>query len=66
MQTFGVVAATLGVIITMGAIGGPPAEFGAMVGAALVGTFVDLLLYYYPFVPWPRPSKGVIRANMRI
>ncbi len=43
---FGIVAAVLGVIITMGSIGGDPAELGAHVGAALVGTFLGILLAY--------------------
>jgi chemotaxis protein MotA len=51
MPAFGIVAAVLGVIITMGAIGGPPAEIGAKVAAALVGTFVGILLCYGLFGP---------------
>ncbi|MGH9638290.1 MAG: motility-associated protein, partial [Candidatus Angelobacter sp.] len=35
----GIVAAVLGVVITMGALGGPPEEIGHKVAAALVGTF---------------------------
>lgn len=42
----GIVAAVLGVIITMGAIGGPPGEIGHKVGAALVGTFLGILMCY--------------------
>jgi len=42
----GIVAAVLGVIITMGAIGGPPEVIGHKVGAALVGTFLGILLCY--------------------
>jgi chemotaxis protein MotA len=42
----GIVAAVLGVIITMGALGGPPEEIGHKVGAALVGTFLGILLCY--------------------
>jgi chemotaxis protein MotA len=42
----GIVAAVLGVVITMGAIGGPPAEIGHKVAAALVGTFLGILLCY--------------------
>ena len=42
----GIVAAVLGVVITMGAIGGPPAEIGEKVAAALVGTFLGILLCY--------------------
>jgi len=42
----GIVAAVLGVVITMGAIGGPPEEVGHKVAAALVGTFLGILMCY--------------------
>jgi chemotaxis protein MotA len=42
----GIVAAVLGVVITMGALGGPPEEIGKKVAAALVGTFLGILLCY--------------------
>jgi len=42
----GIVAAVLGIVITMGALGGPPEEIGNKVAAALVGTFLGILLCY--------------------
>jgi chemotaxis protein MotA len=42
----GIVAAVLGVVITMGALGGPPEQIGEHVAAALVGTFLGVLLCY--------------------
>jgi chemotaxis protein MotA len=42
----GIVAAVLGVVITTGALGGPPEEIGHKVAAALVGTFLGILLCY--------------------
>ena len=42
----GIVAAVLGVVITMGSLGGPPEEIGRKVAAALVGTFRGILLCY--------------------
>ena len=42
----GIVAAVLGVVVTMGALGGPPEEIGHKVAAALVGTFLGILLCY--------------------
>jgi len=42
----GIVAAVLGVVITMGALGGPPEAIGHKVAAALVGTFLGVLLCY--------------------
>lgn len=47
----GIVAAVLGVVITMQAIDGPPSEIGEKVGAALVGTFLGILLSYGMFGP---------------
>jgi chemotaxis protein MotA len=52
----GIVAAVLGVVITMGAIGGPPEEIGHKVAAALVGTFLGILLCY--------GFLGPVAANM--
>jgi chemotaxis protein MotA len=43
---FGIVAAVLGVVITMGSIGGAASEIGEKVAAALVGTFLGILLSY--------------------
>jgi chemotaxis protein MotA len=42
----GIVAAVLGVVITMGSLGGKPEEIGHKVAAALVGTFLGILLCY--------------------
>jgi chemotaxis protein MotA len=53
----GIVAAVLGVVITMGALGGPPEEIGKHVAAALVGTFLGILLCY--------GVVGPLSANMR-
>lgn len=42
----GIVAAVLGIVITMGALGGSPEKIGEKVAAALVGTFLGVLLSY--------------------
>ncbi len=42
----GIVAAVMGIVITMGSLGGPPEELGAKVAAALVGTFLGVLTCY--------------------
>ena len=42
----GIVAAVLGIVITMQAINGPPEEIGRKVAVALVGTFIGILLCY--------------------
>jgi chemotaxis protein MotA len=52
----GIVAAVLGVVIAMGSLGGPPEEIGKKVAAALVGTFLGILLCY----GW----VGPLAANM--
>jgi chemotaxis protein MotA len=48
---FGIVAAVLGIVVTMGAIDGPASEIGHKVGAALVGTFLGILMSYGFFAP---------------
>jgi chemotaxis protein MotA len=44
LPAFGIVAAVLGVVNTMGSVGQPPAVLGGMIGSALVGTFLGILL----------------------
>jgi len=51
LPAFGIVAAVLGVVNTMGSVGQPPAVLGAMIGSALVGTFLGILLSYAIFEP---------------
>jgi chemotaxis protein MotA len=51
MPAFGIVAAVLGVIITMGHIGGAAEVVGKSIAAALVGTFLGVLLAYGVFAP---------------
>ena len=46
LPAFGIIAAVLGVVNTMGSVGQPPAILGAMIGSALVGTFLGILLAY--------------------
>ena len=46
LPAFGIVAAVLGVVNTMGSSGQPPAVLGGMIGSALVGTFLGILLAY--------------------
>ena len=58
---FGIVAAVLGVIITMGSIGGAASEIGEKVAAALVGTFLGILLSY----GMVNPIANAIEARLR-
>jgi chemotaxis protein MotA len=61
---FGIVAAVLGIVITMGAIDGPVEEIGHKVGAALVGTFLGILLSYGFFAPLATKMEFMGLAEM--
>lgn len=59
----GIVAAVLGVVITMGALGGPPEEIGHKVAAALVGTFLGILLCYGFLAPLAGMMTKIVDAE---
>jgi chemotaxis protein MotA len=61
---FGIVAAVLGIVITMGAIDGPVEEIGHKVGAALVGTFLGILMSYGFFGPLAARMEFLGAAEM--
>jgi chemotaxis protein MotA len=63
MPGFGIVAAVLGVIITMGSIGGAASEIGEKVAAALVGTFLGILLSYGVLGPIANAIEARIKAE---
>jgi chemotaxis protein MotA len=63
MPGFGIVAAVLGVIITMGSIGGAASEIGEKVAAALVGTFLGILLAYGVFGPVAKAMENRLHAE---
>ncbi len=58
---FGIVAAVLGIVNTMGSLGGPPEEIGIKVAAALVGTFLGILLAYGLLGPLRKAMEGRAR-----
>ncbi|HEY0943209.1 MAG TPA: flagellar motor stator protein MotA [Steroidobacter sp.] len=60
---FGIVAAVLGIVNTMGALGGPPEEIGIKVAAALVGTFLGILLAYGLLGPMSRAMERRAREE---
>ena len=60
LPAFGIVAAVLGVIKTMGSVGQPPAVLGAMIGSALVGTFLGILLAY----AFAEPLAGLLEQKI--
>jgi chemotaxis protein MotA len=61
----GIVAAVLGVVITMGKIDQSPAVIGQSVAAALVGTFIGILLCYGYIGPMARKLESIIHADGR-
>ena len=66
LPALGIVAAVLGVIKTMASIDKPPAILGAMIGSALVGTFLGVLLSYGIVGPCAARLKAVIDADGEI
>jgi chemotaxis protein MotA len=60
---FGIVAAVLGVVITMGSIGGSAAAIGEHVAAALVGTFLGILLSYGVVNPMAKAIENRQRSE---
>jgi len=61
----GIVAAVLGIVITMQAIGGPPEEIGHSVAAALVGTFLGILASYGFVQPMATSMEHMVEAEGR-
>jgi len=59
LPALGIVAAVLGVVKTMGSIDKPPAILGGMIGSALVGTFLGILLAYGIVAPVASRLKQV-------
>jgi chemotaxis protein MotA len=66
LPALGIVAAVLGVVKTMGSIDQPPAILGGMIGSALVGTFLGVLLAYGLVGPFANRAKQVIEADAAI
>ena len=66
LPALGIVAAVLGVVKTMGSIDKPPEILGGMIGSALVGTFLGVLLAYGFVGPMANRAKQVIEADMAI
>ena len=60
---FGIVACVMGVVITMGFLDQPPNIIGGKVGAALVGTFLGILLAYGVFQPLAKNIDAVNAAE---
>lgn len=63
LPALGIVAAVLGVVKTMGSIDKPPEILGGMIGSALVGTFLGVLLAYGLVGPFATRAKSVIESD---
>ena len=66
LPALGIVAAVLGVVKTMGSIDQPPSVLGAMIGSALVGTFLGVLLAYGIVGPFASRCRQVIESDAAI
>jgi len=60
LPAFGIVAAVLGVVNTMGSVGQPPAVLGGMIGSALVGTFLGIFMSY----GFAEPLAGLLEQKV--
>ena len=60
LPAFGIVAAVMGVVHTMGSVGKPPSELGQMIAHALVGTFLGILLAY----GFAEPLAGLLEQKI--
>jgi len=66
LPALGIVAAVLGVVKTMGSIDQPPSILGAMIGSALVGTFLGVLLAYGIVGPLSSRLKQIVEQDEQI
>ena len=66
LPALGIVAAVLGVVKTMGSIDKPPSILGGMIGSALVGTFMGVLLAYGIVTPMAGRLKQVLDQDEQI
>ena len=63
MPAVGIVACVLGVVITMGRIGGDPAAIGQAIAVALIGTFLGIFAAYIVFFPLARALNNAHRGS---
>lgn len=66
LPALGIVAAVLGVVKTMGSIDKPPPILGAMIGSALVGTFLGVLLAYGIVGPLAGRLKQIVEQDEQV
>ena len=63
LPALGIVAAVLGVIKTMSSIDQPPEVLGALIGGALVGTFLGVFMAYGLVGPFATKMKAVVEED---
>jgi len=66
LPALGIVAAVLGIVKTIGSIDKPPSILGAMIGSALVGTFMGVLLAYGIVAPMAGRLKQIVEQDEQI
>jgi chemotaxis protein MotA len=66
LPALGIVAAVLGIVKTMGSIDKPPSILGGMIGSALVGTFMGVLLAYGVVAPMAGRLKQIVEQDEQI
>jgi chemotaxis protein MotA len=66
LPAFGIIAAVMGVVHTMGSVGMPPSELGNLIGAALVGTFLGILLAYGVFGPLANLLERKLQESTKV
>ncbi len=66
LPAFGIVAAVMGVVHTMESVGLPPAELGRLIAAALVGTFLGILLSYGFVGPLSSPLEQKLNESTKM
>jgi chemotaxis protein MotA len=66
LPALGIVACVLGVVKTMGAIDQPPPVLGALIGGALVGTFLGVFLAYGIFEPFGKRLVQIIDEDSEV
>ncbi|MDF1722177.1 MAG: flagellar motor stator protein MotA [Minwuia sp.] len=65
LPAFGIVAAVLGVIVTMSSISEPPEVLGGLIAAALVGTFLGILLAYGFVAPMGKAMENYVESEAK-
>jgi chemotaxis protein MotA len=66
LPAFGIVAAVMGVVNTMGSLHLPPMELGKLIGAALVGTFLGILMAYGMMSPLAAIMERKVDEGTRV